>query len=75
MMKNEHFICSVFSFEAESDFDENTLDPAVLGIKTEIRNIIAAKMDNYYYDILFHVTDVKSEVDYMKTVLEKYDIK
>lgn len=74
MMKNDHFICSVFSFLAESDIDENTLDSHILGMKTEIRNIIAAKMDNYYYDILFHVTDVKCEVDYMKTVIEKYDI-
>ena len=74
MMKNDHFICSVFTFAAESDVDENIVDETVLAMKTNTRNIIAAKMTDYYYDILFHVTDVKREVDCMKTVLEKYEI-
>lgn len=75
MMKSDHFICSVFSFTAESGVDENTLDEDILNMKTETRNVIAAKMDDYYYDILFHVTDVKHEVDYVKSVLCEYGIK
>lgn len=74
MMENDHFICSVFGFCAESDVFDDKTDEKILRIKTEIRNTIAAKMDNYYYDILFHVTDTKSEADYMRTVLNKYGI-
>ena len=74
MMKSDRFICSVFTFSIDSDVDETVLDESVLAMKTNTRNIVAAKMTDYYYDILFHVTDVKSEVEYMKTVLEKYKI-
>ena len=74
MMKNEHFICSAFTFFIDSEVEESALDETVLAMKTETRNVIASKMTDYYYDILFHVTDVKHEVDYVKTVLGKYKI-
>jgi len=72
MMKSEHFICSSFTFVIESEIDEETLDESVLAIKTDTRNIIAEKMTDYYYDILFHVSDVKREAEYIKTVLKQY---
>ncbi len=75
MMKNEHFICSSFSFVIESEIDEETLDESVLAIKTSTRNIIAEKMTDYYYDILFHVSDVKQETEYISFVIKKYDFR
>ncbi|MBQ8830434.1 MAG: hypothetical protein IJ017_02405 [Oscillospiraceae bacterium] len=48
MMKNDHFICSVFTFSIDSDVCETELDESVLSMKTETRNIIAAKMTDYY---------------------------
>lgn len=74
MMKNEHFICSSFTFAIESVVDENAVDESVLAIKTDARNMIAAKMADYYYDVLFHVSDVKSEAEYIKTVLKKFNM-
>ena len=74
MMENDHFICSVLRFCAESEVSDDITDESILSIKTKIRNVIAAKMDNYYYDILFHVTDTKSEAEYMAIVLHNYGI-
>jgi len=74
MMKNEHFICSSFTFNIESDVEEDVLDESVLAIKTNTRNFIAEKMTDYYYDILFHVSDVKRETEYIKTVLKQYEM-
>lgn len=74
MVEMNELDCAVFSFSVVSDVEESVTDDAVLSIKTQIREIIAAKMDNYYYDILVHVTDTCAEYDNITSVMARYDI-
>jgi hypothetical protein len=72
MVRREPLSCAAFSFSYESDVPENRVAEAVLAIKTNARQLIAQKMEDYYYDILFHVTDTNAEYDYLRRVLKQY---
>lgn len=74
MINAKQLKCAIFKFIFDSKVEENELDESVLNIKTEIRKIISAKMDNYYYDNLLHVTDVKTEFEYLLYVMTQYGI-
>ncbi|MDR1821973.1 MAG: hypothetical protein LBQ91_06005 [Oscillospiraceae bacterium] len=74
MVRLPQLRCAVFSFSCSSSVSENLVDPAVLAVKTSTRELVAAKMDDYYYDILFHATDTKAELDSLSAVLARHGI-
>lgn len=74
MINAKQLKCAIFKFIFDSEVEDNEVDESVLNIKTEIRKIVSAKMDNYYYDNLLHVTDVKTEFDYLSYVLKQYGV-
>jgi hypothetical protein len=74
MIQLEPLSCGVFKFSCNSSVIESQTDQAVLDIKTNIRRLIALKMENYYYDILLHVTDTKYEYNSLKSVFLQHGI-
>jgi len=74
MVQMDELNCGVFLFSYSSNIAETDVDPKVLAIKTNIRNLVAAKMDNYYYDILIHATDTSAEYDNLLCILTEHNI-
>jgi len=74
MLRSENLWCIIFSFKCDSVVSDKYTDETVLQMKTDVRKQIAAKMKDYYYDILFHVTDTKAEFEYVSSFLLNYDI-
>lgn len=74
MLRLEELNCGAFCFSYNSDVIESRIDRTVLDVKTNIRKLIASKMENYYYDILFHVTDTADEYEFIRSVLPRYGI-
>lgn len=44
----------------------------VENMKKEVRDTYKDKIDNYFFDIIFHLTDNQKELDYTVKVLDKY---
>lgn len=69
MIQMSRLQCAAFSFTCRSTVDAAETDPKVLGIKTAIRQLISAKMDDYYYDTLLHATDTRDEYSTIAQIL------